>query len=220
MDHFFHRLLYLFITCVGIGSVQMGEPSIRNKGETISNMPRMATSGKLAHAGKRKHAHQLLKSEQRQRNCRNLLYGNGGGSGGVNYCNPERRTVQQQKLARRRDGNGGGSRGIDNCNPKWRTTRQQNLASWRDGDSGGSGSVNHCDPKWRTARQQNLARRPIINQSLSPPSCLCRPRRQSCCHHSLVCDSHPSLQYLVCCCCRHFLSAADTLIISRYFVDC
>ena len=191
MDHFFHRLLYLFITCVGLGSVQMGEPSIRNKGETISNMPRMATSGKLAHAGKRKHAHQLLKSEQRQRNCRNLLYGNGGGSGGVNYCNPERRTVQQQKLAR-----------------------------WRDGDSGGSGSINHCDPKWRTARQQNLARRPIINQSLSPPSCLCRPRRQSCCHHSLVCDSHPSLQYLVCCCCRHFLSAADTLIISRYFVDC
>ena len=29
--NFFHRLLYLFVMCVGIGSVQMGEPSICNK---------------------------------------------------------------------------------------------------------------------------------------------------------------------------------------------
>ena len=67
----FHPLLYLFDTCAGIGSVQMGESSIRNKGEM--KMPPMATSGKLGHAGKRKHAHQLLKSEQWQRVCRDLL---------------------------------------------------------------------------------------------------------------------------------------------------
>ena len=65
----FHQLLYLFVTCVGIGSVQMGEPSMHGK----TKMPPMAPSGKLAHAGKCKHARQLLESEQRQCNRRDLL---------------------------------------------------------------------------------------------------------------------------------------------------
>ena len=59
--------------CVGIGSVQMGELFIRNKGEMMLKMPPMATSGKLAHAGKHKHARQLLESKQWQCNCRDLL---------------------------------------------------------------------------------------------------------------------------------------------------
>ena len=39
----------------------------------MSKMPPMATSGKLVHAGKRKHACQVLKSEQRQHDRRDLL---------------------------------------------------------------------------------------------------------------------------------------------------
>ena len=40
----------------------------------MSKMPPVATSGKLvANASKHKHARQVLKSEQRQRDCRELL---------------------------------------------------------------------------------------------------------------------------------------------------
>ena len=68
----FHRLIYLFDPCVGIGSVQMRNRP-HNKGLTMSKMPPMATSGKLANASKRKHARQVLESEQRQRDRRELL---------------------------------------------------------------------------------------------------------------------------------------------------
>jgi hypothetical protein len=44
-----------------------------NKGLTMSKMPPMATSGKLANSSKRKHARQVLKSEQRQRDHRELV---------------------------------------------------------------------------------------------------------------------------------------------------
>ncbi len=54
-----------------------------------------------------------------------------------------------------------------------------------------------------------------VNQSVLPPRRLCRCRRQSHCRHSLVCGSHPSLQYLVHHCCRCFLSVTDTLVISN-----
>ena len=39
----------------------------------MSKMPPVATSGKLAKASKRKHARQVLESEQWQRDCRELL---------------------------------------------------------------------------------------------------------------------------------------------------
>jgi hypothetical protein len=61
MDQFiFHHLIYLFDTCVGIGSMQIRNRP-HNQGLTMSKMPPTATSGKLAHAGKCKHAHQVLK---------------------------------------------------------------------------------------------------------------------------------------------------------------
>ena len=44
-----------------------------NKGLTMSKMPPMVTTGKLANASKRKHAHQVLESEQRQLDRRELL---------------------------------------------------------------------------------------------------------------------------------------------------
>ena len=73
MDQFiFHRLIYLFDTCVGIGSVQMRNRP-HNKGLTMSKMPPMATSGNLANASKGKHARQVLESEQRQHDRRELL---------------------------------------------------------------------------------------------------------------------------------------------------
>jgi hypothetical protein len=51
IDQFiFHRLIYLFDPCVGIGSVQMRN-RLHNKGLTMSKMPPMATSGKLASDG-------------------------------------------------------------------------------------------------------------------------------------------------------------------------
>ena len=48
---------------------------IRNKGEMMLKMPPpwLLVVGKLVHAGKRKNACQLLESEQRQRNHRDLL---------------------------------------------------------------------------------------------------------------------------------------------------
>ena len=66
---FYYLLLYLFVTCVGIGSVQLGVPSICNKGETLSKRPPVNTNttGKLALAGKRKQARQILDQEQRER---------------------------------------------------------------------------------------------------------------------------------------------------------
>jgi hypothetical protein len=73
IDQFiFHHLIYFFDACVGIGSVQM-QNRPHNKGLTMSKMPPMATSGKLANASKRKHARQVLKSEQRQHDHRELL---------------------------------------------------------------------------------------------------------------------------------------------------
>ena len=72
IDQFiFHRLIYLFDACVGIGSVQMWN-RLHNKGLTMSKMPPMATSGKLVNASKRKHARQVLESEQQQHDCREL----------------------------------------------------------------------------------------------------------------------------------------------------
>jgi hypothetical protein len=68
----FHRLIYLFDGCVGIGSVQMRNRP-HNKGLTMSKMPPVATSGKLAKASKRKHACQELESEQRQHDRRKLF---------------------------------------------------------------------------------------------------------------------------------------------------
>jgi hypothetical protein len=75
---FFRRLLYLFITCVGIASVRLGgphiiTPSFHNKGETMSKRPPLGTSGKLALAGKRKLVRQLLDREQRECDRRGLL---------------------------------------------------------------------------------------------------------------------------------------------------
>ena len=73
MDQFiFHRLIYLFDTCVGIGSVQMRNRP-HNKGLTMSKMPSMANSGNLANASKGKHACQVLESEQQQHDHRELL---------------------------------------------------------------------------------------------------------------------------------------------------
>ncbi len=51
IDQFiFHHLIYLFDPCVGIGSVQMRN-CLHNTGLTMSKMPPMATSGKLAGDG-------------------------------------------------------------------------------------------------------------------------------------------------------------------------
>ena len=61
--------VYLFDACVGIGSVQMRNHP-HNKGLTMSKMPPMATSGKLANNSKRKHARQVLESKQRQHDGR------------------------------------------------------------------------------------------------------------------------------------------------------
>ena len=73
IDQFiFHRLINLFGPCVGIGSVQMRNRP-HNKGLTMSKMPPMATSGKIANASKCKHAHQVLENEQQQRDPRELL---------------------------------------------------------------------------------------------------------------------------------------------------
>jgi len=44
-----------------------------NKGLTMSKMPPMATSGKIANASTLKHARQVLESKQRQRDRRELL---------------------------------------------------------------------------------------------------------------------------------------------------
>ena len=87
------------MTCVGIASVQMGEPSIRNKGEMMSKMPLMATSGKLAHAGKRKHAHQLLESTQRQCNCRDLLSSLGKNSSLAVVAAPDKPSGHNERYA-------------------------------------------------------------------------------------------------------------------------
>ena len=58
----------LFVTCVGIASVRLGGPSIHNKGETMSKRPPLlGTTGKLALAGKRNRAHQLLDCKQHER---------------------------------------------------------------------------------------------------------------------------------------------------------
>ncbi len=73
IDQFvFHLLIYIFDACVGIGSVQM-QNHPHNKGLTMSKMPPIATSGKLANASKRKHARQVLESKQRQCDRRELL---------------------------------------------------------------------------------------------------------------------------------------------------
>jgi hypothetical protein len=58
---------------VGIASARLGGPSIHNKGETMSKRPPLGTTGKLALAGKRNRAHQLLDREQRQHDRRDLL---------------------------------------------------------------------------------------------------------------------------------------------------
>jgi hypothetical protein len=62
---YFSLLIFIFDACVGISSVQMWNRP-HNKGLTMSKMPPVATSGKLAKASKCKHAHQVLKSEQQQ----------------------------------------------------------------------------------------------------------------------------------------------------------
>jgi hypothetical protein len=71
----FRLLLFLFVTCVGIASVRLGGPSIHNhnKGETMSKRLPLGTTGKLALAGKRSRARQLLEREQRERDRRDLL---------------------------------------------------------------------------------------------------------------------------------------------------
>ena len=46
----------------------------------MSKMPPMVTNGKLANASKRKHAHQVLESEQRQLDRRELLSSIGNNS--------------------------------------------------------------------------------------------------------------------------------------------
>ncbi len=57
MDQFiFHRLIYLFDRCVGMGTSMQMWNRPHNKRLTMSKMPPTATSGKLAHAGKRKHS--------------------------------------------------------------------------------------------------------------------------------------------------------------------
>jgi hypothetical protein len=70
---FFNYLLNLFDTCVGIGSVRLGVPSICNKGETMSKRLPANTTGKLVLAGKHKQARQILDREQWECNRRNLL---------------------------------------------------------------------------------------------------------------------------------------------------
>ncbi len=66
----------------GIGSVRLGEPSICNKGETLSKRPPVNTNttGKLALAGKRKQVRQILDREQRERDRRDLLSSEGKNS--------------------------------------------------------------------------------------------------------------------------------------------
>ena len=60
---------------VGIAIVRLGGPSIHNhnKGETMSKRPPLGTTGKLALAGNRNRARQLLDREQRERDLRDLL---------------------------------------------------------------------------------------------------------------------------------------------------
>jgi hypothetical protein len=70
---FYYLLLYLFVTCVGIGSVWLGMPSICNEGETMSKRPPANTTGKLALADKRKQARQIFDREQRERDRRDLI---------------------------------------------------------------------------------------------------------------------------------------------------
>ncbi len=53
--------------------MRLGGPSIHNKGETMLKRPPLGTTGKLALAGKRNRARQLLEREQRERNRRDLL---------------------------------------------------------------------------------------------------------------------------------------------------
>ena len=71
----FRHLIFLFVTCVGIASVRLGGPSIHNhnKGETMSKRPPLGNTGKLALAGNRNRARQLLDREQRERDLRDLL---------------------------------------------------------------------------------------------------------------------------------------------------
>ena len=60
---------------VGIAIVRLGGPSIHNhnKGETMSKRPPLGNTGKLALAGNRNRARQLLDREQRERDLRDLL---------------------------------------------------------------------------------------------------------------------------------------------------
>ena len=74
--------------------------------------------------------------------------------------------AQQQKLARRQEGDGGGSSGVDDCNPERRMV-QQNLARWQDGNNGGRGGVDNCDPERRKARQRNLVQQRDGNKGSS-----------------------------------------------------